>query len=288
MIKFKRLQMPTILSQKQIDHYYDTGYLHVKGVYTEAQVDELRGILAKSIDNGTWESAPHYNEGVTTDIFRTMPELVDLIFTDRYIQVFKDLLGDKMVVLPEPAIHRNRFYYWHKDSTFIDEQGEDYHWNEDFQAVMAAMYLQDNDDEYGGGLTVVPKTQHVRDQYHKIPNMNIIERAFLKLQKLLKISFFDKLENHPQNMQIQSMKGDVVILDIRLDHKGTTPKKKRLNYDKFAYFNFITSDRKYVDKIINTMRSRPSKYFTEYLQHDTRLPDSVLQKSKELNFDIDF
>lgn len=280
--------MPKILTESQIKEYFETGCLHVKDVYTRESIDKIRNILAQAIEDGTWNSAPHYNEGVTTDIFRTMPELVDLIFTERYIQIFKDLLGEDMVILPEPAIHRNRFYYWHKDSTFLDEQGETFHWNKDFQAIMAAMYLQDNDDEYGGGLTVVPDTHHDKDQYHKIPKMNILQRAILKLQKIMGISFFDRLEQNPKLKNLQSMKGDIVLIDIRLDHKGTTPIKRRVNYDKFAYFNFVMDNDKYTSDVIRCMRARPSGYFTEYLQHDKELPESLIQKSKELNFNIDF
>lgn len=280
--------MPEILSQKQIDEYFSTGCLHVKNVYTPESVDKIRDILAKAISDGTWSSAPHHNEGVTTDIFRTMPDLIDLIFTKKYIQVFKDLLGSEMVILPEPAIHRNRFYYWHKDSTFLDEQEETFHWNDDFQAIMAAMYLQDNDDEYGGGLTVVPHTQRNRDLYHKIPKMNIAERAILKLKKILGMSFFDRLEKDPKLTNIQSMKGDIVLIDIRLDHKGTTPKKKRENYDKFAYFNFVMDSNTYTADVIRCMRARPSGYFKEYLKQDKKLPKKLIDKSKELNFNIDF
>ncbi len=280
--------MPKILTEEQIQSYFETGCLHVKNVYSRSSIDKIRLLLAKAIEDGTWNSAPHYNEGVTTDIFRTMPELVDLIFTERYIQIFKDLLGDEMVILPEPAMHRNRFYYWHKDSTFLDEQGETFHWNQDFQAIMAAMYLQDNDDEYGGGLTVVPNTHHNQDQYHKIPKMNLLQRGILKMQKIMGISFFDKLEKDPALTNLQSMKGDVVLIDIRLDHKGTTPKKRRKDYDKFAYFNFVLDSNKYTADVIRCMRARPSGYFTEYLQHDKSLPEALIQKSKELDFNIDF
>lgn len=280
--------MPKILTEDQIKSYFESGCLHVRNVYSRESIDKIRSILAEAIEDGTWHSAPHHNEGVTTDIFRTMPELVDLIFTEKYVQIFKDLLGDKMVILPEPAMHRNRFYYWHKDSTFLDEQGETFHWNQDFQAIMAAMYLQDNDDEYGGGLTVVPNTHQDKDPYHKIPKMNMMQRGILKLQKILGISFFDKLEKNPQLKNLQSMKGDVVLIDIRLDHKGTTPIKRRKDYDKFAYFNFVMDNDKYTADIIRCMRARPSGYFTEYLKHDKELPEALIKKSKELDFNIDF
>jgi len=281
--------MLKVLTQEQVDHYFREGFLHVKNVYTPESIDRIREIMAKALTDGTWESAPHYNEGVTTDVFRVMPELVDLFFTEKYVQVFKDLFGDEMVVLPEPAIHRNRFYFWHKDSSFLDEQGEKYHWNDDFNAIMAAMYFQDNDDVYGGGITVAPGTHKDKeDKHHKVAHMNTFQRAFLKIQKILGISFYDDLEKHPKLTRVPSKKGDLVLLDIRIDHKGSTPKATRDDYDKFAYFNIVTDNSKYTKDLNRCLRARPSGYYSNYLKHDLELPASLVKKGKELDFKLDF
>ncbi|MEL6276658.1 MAG: hypothetical protein AAFU03_16285, partial [Bacteroidota bacterium] len=128
-------------------------------------------------------------------------------------------------VLAEPAVHRSRYYYWHKDSTFLDEQGEDYHWQSDFQAAMTVLYLQENHPDYGGGITVVPRTHTEPDFYHRIPKMNLVQRGVLKAKKIAGVSHFDKLDKHPQLHQIASKKGDLLVLDMRVDHKGTPAKK---------------------------------------------------------------
>ncbi|MEL6925497.1 MAG: phytanoyl-CoA dioxygenase family protein [Bacteroidota bacterium] len=280
--------MPQFLTQEEVDQYYREGYLLAKAVYSVKTIDQIRDILAKALKNGTWQSAPYHNEGITTDIYRTMPELVDLIFNENYVQVFKDLYGPQMVILPEPAIHRNRFYYWHKDSTFIDEQGKDFHWNEDFNAIMSAMYLQDNDPIYGGGITVAPRTHHNRDYHHKVAHMNLAERIVLKAKKLAGISFYDQLEKHPDLTRIESKKGDLVVLDMRVDHKGSTPKAYRTDFDKFAIMNIIANNRKYTEAINQCLRARPSGYYTEYLSKDIQLPQKLVDRAKELDFETDF
>jgi len=279
--------MLKVLTPAQVDHYFREGFLHVKGVYPAATIDRIRDLVSEALKDGTWASAPYHNEGVTTDIFRTMPELIDLIFTEKYIQVFKDLFGESMVVLPEPAEHRNRFYYWHKDSTFLDEQGETFQWNEDFNAIMAAMYMQDNDDVYGGGITVVPKSHHDRDPYHKVSKMNFAERAILKAKKMVKASFYDKLENHPQKTRVPSRKGDIVLLDLRIDHKGSTPTATR-DYEKYAFFNIITDKMKYTKDINRCLRARTSGYYKDYLKNDGELPKRLVELSKEIGFNTDF
>jgi len=106
----------------------------------------------------------------------------------------KELLGEACTLVLEPAIHRNRYGYWHKDSTFLNVQGETFHLNNDFCIAQTALYLQDNDASFGGGLTVIPKSQDIPDRFYKIDTMSKIERAVLKAQKLLKMSFYDKME----------------------------------------------------------------------------------------------
>lgn len=279
--------MHQVLTQEQVDFYFINGYLHVKDVYEPSVIDQIRDIFGKSLEDGKWEEAPYYNEGITTNIYSLFPELIPLVFNDKYIQILHDLFGKDCVTLPEPAIHRNRYYYWHKDSTFLDEQRETFHWNDDFQAIMSAMYFQENHPEYGGGITVIPKTQNKPDQFWKANKANIVQRAFLRLQKKLGISFFDRMENHKEKYFIPSEKGDLVILNLKIDHKGTTPSKVS-PYEKFAIFNIVCSDEKYVDQINTCLRRRPSGYYRQYLVHEKEIPQALQEHLKEKELKISF
>lgn len=281
--------MSKLLSQEQIDFYFREGFLHVPNVYPASTIDRIRELAAEKLKDGSWYDEPRYaNEGVTSDIYRTMPELVDLVFTEKYVQVFKELFGEKMVILPEPALHRNRFYGWHKDSTFIDQQGEEYHWKDDFNAIMAAMYLQDNDPDLGGGISVVPRTHHTRDVFHKIFKQNVAQRAVAKVQKMLGMHHFNKLDSNKELTRVPTKKGDLVLLDLRCDHKGSTARIKPKDFEKYALFNIVTDNMKYVKDLNRCLRARPGAYYSQYLKHDTELPQSIIEKSKTLNFNVDF
>ncbi|MEM7572552.1 MAG: phytanoyl-CoA dioxygenase family protein [Bacteroidota bacterium] len=253
-----------LLTAEQIDHYRREGYLHVPGVYSEANIAEARRLIEADIASGGWASAPYHNEGVTTDIYERIPELADIVWNDKYLWAMEDLFGPQLVMLAEPAIHRSRYYYWHKDSTFLDEQGEDFHWKADFQAAMTVLYLQPNHPDYGGGISVVPRTHRDPDFYHRIPQMSLVERALLKGKKILKRSHFDRLDQHPELNAIASQTGDLLVLDMRIDHKGT-PAKKPVPYTKYGIMNIACTGQQTAANLRRALRKRPAKYYAAYL-----------------------
>src|SRR6185436_19033864 len=133
-----------VVTSEEKRSYFENGFLLVKNVYKTWEIQKIRSLIEASRENGVWSTAPYSNEGITTDIYRLIPELIPLVFNEDFVSVIKSLLGDNSVLIPEPAIHRNRFYYWHKDATFLDEQREKFHYESSFHAAMTAMYLQSN------------------------------------------------------------------------------------------------------------------------------------------------
>jgi len=269
--------MAYALTKTQKELYLKDGYLHLPAVYSENDIERARELIEDYITSGGWDSAPHANEGVTTDIYERIPELTDIVFNEHYLSAMRQLFGEDAVVLAEPAIHKGRYYYWHKDSTFIDELGEDFHWKPDFAAAMTVMYLQENHPEYGGGITVVPGTHRDPDFYHTIPKMNLAERAILKGKKLLKTSHFDRLDQHPELFPIASGKGDLLVLDMRLDHKGT-PAIKPVPYEKYGIMNIACSGMETANRIRATLRRRSSGYYSQYLKSQPETTPKLQEK----------
>ncbi|MEM9996484.1 MAG: phytanoyl-CoA dioxygenase family protein [Bacteroidota bacterium] len=252
------------LTATQVEFYHTQGYLLLPSLYSEAEVDQMRALIANDIASGGWTQAPYHGEDVTTDIYERIPALARLVLSQSYLYAMRDLFGPDTVVLAEPAVHRGRYYYWHKDSTFLDEQGEDFHWQDDFAAAMTVLYLQGNDPTHGGGLTVVPRTQRDPDFYHRIPTMSTMERLFLKAQKLFQSSHFDRLERHPDLLPIPSKKGDLLVIDMRLDHRGT-PALRPPPAEKYGIMNIACTGQETADRLSQALRRRPSGYYQDYL-----------------------
>lgn len=275
------------LSDEQLAAYREEGYLHLAGVYTAEEVDRLRELIAADLASGGWADAPHATDSVTTDIYERIPELTDIVFDARYLSAMRQLFGgrEEAVVLAEPAVHRGRYYYWHKDSTFLDEQNEDFHWRDGFAAAMTVMYLQANHPDYGGGITVVPRTHRDPDFYHTIPRMSLAERALLKAKKIAGRSHFDRLDRHPDLHPIASAKGDVLVLDMRLDHKGT-PALKPAPEEKFGIMNIACRGRATAEHLRAALRRRPSGYYREYLAAQPDTTPQLERKGREHDITI--
>ena len=253
------------ISEAQQRQYAEQGYVSLAGVYTPEDIQRARELIEADIASGAWDAAPYANEGVTTDIYERMPALARIVFNEAYLSAMSQLFGgSEAVVLAEPAVHRGRYYYWHKDSTFLDELGEDFHWRPDFAAAMTVMYLQANHAKYGGGITVVPGTHREPDFYHTIPGMSLAQRVVLKAKKLAGVSHFDKLDKHPELHPIASAAGDLLVLDMRVDHKGT-PALKPTPLKKYGIMNIACRGEGTAERLRGALRRRPSGYYSEYL-----------------------
>lgn len=258
-----------MISSNDKKQYQEKGYLLLRNVYSEYEVQRARELIEEDFQSGAWSKAPYYNEGVTTDVYERIPELADIVFNSSFIEAVKELFQPDPVILAEPAVHRSRYYYWHKDSTFLDEQGEDYHWRSDFRAAMTVFYLQANHKEEGGGITVIPGSHRAPDFYHKIPKMNILQRAWLKGQKLLGLSHFSRLDKHSQLTELISQAGDLLILDMRIDHKGT-PARRPARITKYGIMNIACSGYALAERLRNSLRDREAPYYREYLKMQDR------------------
>ncbi len=275
--------MKPIISKEEYAFYHKQGYLLIKNLYTKKTIATIRTIIEDGRSNGKWKESVYNNDNVTTHIYNLFPALIDLIFTKKFIQIIKELLGDESTLVLEPAIHRNRYGYWHKDSTFLDVQGETFHLNEDFCTAQTALYLQDNDATFGGGLTVIPKSQHLPDRFYKIDSMNKIDRAILKAQKMMKRSFYDKMEKNEELVNIETQQGDLVIFNYKIDHKGTPAKTKDIRADKYAIFTTFINKPKYTQPFIDGLRKMNTTYSKLYLSQNYPLSDQLNQKAKDLN-----
>lgn len=110
------------------------------------------------------------------DLYHFAPDVLPLIFTDAYIAGICDLLEGSATWIPECAVHRERFFGWHKDSSGAERAGMVSHKTYTDPMLTAAVYFQDN-GLGGGGLSVVAgshrspdKTLHYYSKSHALKN----------------------------------------------------------------------------------------------------------------------
>jgi ectoine hydroxylase-related dioxygenase (phytanoyl-CoA dioxygenase family) len=252
-----------VIGDEQRAAFARDGYTVVPEVLTGAQVAGLRTSLQALFDAPEESLPPGDSDTFLMDVLVRQPEIRWVLFHPPVLAALRGLLGDDFVVLPESVVQRNRFGGWHKDTTSQERTGLLFHRADDFLMVEAAIYLQDNSTEHGGGLDVVPGSHRTRDPYVR-PSLTDKVRSKLGLPPSAPRRF----------TQVASRAGDLVLFDFRLDHRAT-PRTAPAE-DKLAIFFAASSNTSHVASYVDFISGRPE--YT-YLQGRT-VPGDLLEQAR--------
>jgi hypothetical protein len=241
-----------LLNAQQKQRFEEDGYLLIPGVLNDVEVAKLRKALLDhfEIHLDTTKSEPQF----LTDIFSRFPDIRWVLFHDGLLAALRELLGEDFAVLRESAVHLNNFSSgWHRDTHSQEQAGKTFHWNDDYLMVEAALYLQENDDEFGGGLDIYPGSHRVPDD----PPGGLLTTVSAQRTRL----FGDK-----GFVRVRSKPGDLVIFHFRARHRSTPSKHQTPPPDrqKIALFMACSRNNSYVDLYHDYLESRPHSY--EYLK----------------------
>ena len=167
------------------------GYALVPGVLDAAEIARLQDIVGRSLRT----HGAAFNMGLTQpNAAIECPELSWLFADERVLGAYREAyVGSEMRFTGHCDIHQDSFSTWHKDTGAGDCYFEEDCFVEQCRVIKMAIYLEDHLD--GSGLTVVPGSHRV-SQWHRSADgaVSVATRA-----------------------------GDVVLFDIRLDHRGRRP-----------------------------------------------------------------
>jgi hypothetical protein len=226
--------MSDVLSQKQKDQYFRDGYLLVPNILTAGQTSWLRAFLRTKFDA---PGPPPDTDQWLVDIFGRYPQVRWLCFHEPTLNVVRSLFGEEIVLLPESSAHFNYFGCWHKDTGALERAGILLSKEKDFLQWVLAYYLQENTMEYGGGLDVEPRSHHERDDPFIQPppfrTRSIAERIRHQLDRRACRAYWQARQQYEKTpfyepdprrvISIPSLPGDMVIFDVRINHRGTPP-----------------------------------------------------------------
>lgn len=244
------------LKKEEIAFFFAKGYLLVKNVYDKNDLNNVRDLFTTAFENEIWRQSKYNSPNVLNDIYRNFPGLIDIVINEKYISAIKSLLGEKIVWLPECAVHHNRFINWHNDTTEQEIKGVKSHKNPGEYLLQCATYFQSNSDN-GGGLTLLPGTHVMEDRFLSLYKKDLYNRIKNKVQKIGKASVFDKINKCENAIQVPSELGDLLIFDVRIDHKSTGIGKKATGAAKFAIFNTFGNENECTKDYLQFMKTRP-------------------------------
>lgn len=248
------------------------------------------------------------NDHIRNNVLMRSQIVQNTFLQEKVINAIKHICGEGFCVLPEISIMRSQYGGWHKDTTSVELFGYDFHKNSNFRVVNVAIYCQDN-GEYGGGLDVVPGSHKTEDSfvdYYRtqanntatatakeerlqqskfgISGLKKMVKDFLRSNKLLPAKYLrketvnkveyplDSSDTRPGKYKIPSKRGDIVIFDLRMDHKASWPKREfdpLTISEKYAFFAICGANNeatfKYRDYLLKRAETQESyKYLNNY------------------------
>lgn len=269
MVPLKGVEEWSILNQQ--------GYLLIKKVIPSANIVAARKLFDDCFQCSLYCEAEFDNEGIQNDIYLHMPALFDLLFTRKLMQRLKSILGDHFCFIPECAVHRNRYFDWHRDTSSQEASGHHFHLKNSEPLYQLAIYFQNN-GIHGGGLTLIPETQTLPDDFLKIYHGNPYQKAVESLKKKFGLSALNKKDNHSLKIDVPTQVGDVLLFDLRIDHRATRKNHDKITEDKYAVFNTVGRKDAPAEAYQNYLRTRPEPYYRKL--RIAVLPD-LFQKLKE-------
>lgn len=255
-----------MLTSNQLEQFHRDGFLVVPSVITKKQVKELRDFLINIFNSNINLSGNTRN--FRNDIASNYQQIRWLLFHPPIISALKSLLGNNFVFLPEMSAHCSNYSGWHKDTTSQECAGHKFHWQPNYLMVEAAIYLQDN-NEYGGGLDVIPGSHNYPDLYATIAGQTSLRDS--KNYKSLQYS-------------IPSQAGDLTIFNFRIDHKATLPSKCSIesipdDKRKLAMFFACSANNEHVKNYKSFLMSRTDYHYLKNHQY----PSDLLNLANEHN-----
>ncbi len=276
-----------MLTTEQKKHFEEKGYLMVPGVLSKEEVAQIRAKVLHIFDSGEWKKSPFNTKLSLSDVFETFPEFINYTLKAKVVEVVSELLGENPILMPESAIHYRLYTPWHKDTTSQERAGHTFHHKGESLMIEAGFYMQDN-DEYGGGLTVMEASHVTEDNFVPPPvSPSIVERAINKVIPTPEEK--NKRINPHQHklVDIPSKAGDLVIFNFKVNHRATLPKNCKPSElpkekEKIAFFNAFSRNNETAYEYLNYLKSRPEAFY-QNLAHRVVSPQ-LLEKAKELNF----
>lgn len=273
-----------MLSPAQLAQFRQDGYLLVPSLFGAGALQEARQAYLQAFADGLYQTAPYSNPTIINNIFQYLPTTLPALITAPYIAAIKAILGNDAVWIPECSIHRNRYIGWHKDTSIQELGGETSHLQDTTPLLQTAIYFQDNTPGHGGGLTVIAGSHSDNSRYHGMFSHSLLHRSYYKLLKWLHCSPFHRMERSPHKVDIPCRAGDLIIFDVRLDHRATRPLHKDLPTDKLAMFQTFGKPNTLTKNYFKFMKQRPEPYYRYF--REVPLPQAVYQHVAALGIEV--
>ena len=135
---------------------------------------------------------------------------------------------------------------------------------------------------------MVPGSHLLEDRYAGSYDTRLGVRVLNKLRKIVGRSAFDEIERSGKAIDLPTRAGDLLIFDVRLDHRSTFDRRRFPGRpdpgEKFAIFNTFGCDDAFTSDYLAFMKQRPEPYYR--FLHGSTFPEILYKKAAEFKIRI--
>lgn len=231
------------------EEFRKKGYIVIKNAFDKDEIITLRNTCSEAFEklnkkNNSAQQKSKPIRQIFNDEFIKKPNLLNPLFKGKIVAEVKKVLGDDFISFADFSLNDNMHSpTWHTDSQSMGFSTK-YVYNPSFNVAKLGLYLQEDDETYGGQLDVIPGSHlptflgvnspiSIKSRYGKVSKLQLlaikIRNKFLK-----KISL---------NVSV----GDVILFHGLLWHRSSQPNWIKVGQiDKFGIKNQPSDKRKFM------------------------------------------
>lgn len=194
------------------------GFIHIPGALNPEEVAATRDYLFDAFEKAQKSRSDPSKVLLASELWHT-PEINGFPFRKKIVDSLKAILGDDYFLFSDITSIKNQYGLsggkknpgWHWDSS--SEGKQTYLCDPEYRFVTCGIYLQDNTEDYGGGVDYIPGRHRWP---FRTPNTNLN----FKIKNL-----FDLIAVKTRPVMAPLKAGDFLAFHSCLPHRSTLPKK---------------------------------------------------------------
>jgi ectoine hydroxylase-related dioxygenase (phytanoyl-CoA dioxygenase family) len=206
------------------------GCVVIRNVLDTGEVTEIRSELKRAFSSAQLKDLPTL---ISTEVLKREP-IWRTLFKDRIVSSLRAALGPELYYQHDMDVQRNsygtigwkRHTGWHMDAG--SESGNRYLRAPDYRFVKCAIFLQEFDNGWGGGIRIKPKSHRGLSETDRLKQGLFASRRALNRVALMLRLDLDSIE-------VPTRAGDFCFFDSRLLHSSLPPRWEniqRIGYDR--------------------------------------------------------